>query len=116
MFDPALHLNATVGKAASAQVTGIENKVKASMRAVLRGNWLETRDEALFRAGVGGALLDVGKDSEEGQELSRSMETLRKHNALMVAADAGIAVKVLMSDDGKPPLPLLKWWREAKEE
>ncbi|MEO8039682.1 MAG: hypothetical protein ABI794_13000 [Betaproteobacteria bacterium] len=115
MFDPALHLNASVGKAASAQVSGIENKVKASMRAVLKGNWLETRDEALFRAGVGGTLLDVGKDSDEGRELTRSMDTLRKHNAAMVAADAGIGVKVPLAAGDHPPLPLLQWWREAKE-
>ena len=117
--DVVLNINATFGARAAKEVTGLENKVKASMRAVIRENWMATRDEELFRAGVGGALIDVGMDSEDGQKLERSVKALAKFSAMLTAAQAGVSVdmaSVLPGDGDEQPLPLLGWWHDVKAE
>lgn len=112
-----LMINANLGRRGARDAVGLEAKVKASMRAVLADNWMETNDDALFSASIGGALLDVGTDSEDGKSLLASLETMRKLNAFLGAAQAGLSVdlaSLLPTDDAEPPLPLLGWWHETK--
>lgn len=117
MNDAVLSINSTLGKRASAEVSGLENKVKASMRAVLKENWMETQDEALFRAGVAGALLDLGLDSDDGKRLRDSFLGMSRFAAMLNAAAAGIAVNMetVLPKDGEEMLPLLGWWHDVKE-
>jgi hypothetical protein len=117
--DVVLNINATFGARAAKEATGLENKVKASMRAVIRENWMATRDEELFRAGVGGALIDVGLDSEDGQRLERSILALKKFSAMLTAAQAGLSVNiesVLPGEGEEQPLPLMGWWHQVRAE
>ena len=114
--DVVLHINATLGARASKEAQGLENKVKASMRAVIRENWMATRDEELFRAGVGGALIDVGLDSEDGKRLQESVQALNKFSAMLTAAQAGVSVDIASVLPEEEPLPLLGWWHEVKAE
>lgn len=119
MNDAVLNINATFGKrAADAERGSLEAKVKASMRAVIRENWMETRDEGLFRAGLGGALLSVGMDSEDGRELQRSIERLKKTSGLLVALQSGVPVDLeamLKEQENEAPVfPLMAWWHEVK--
>lgn len=112
-----LMINANLGRRGAKDAVGLEAKVKASMRAVREGNWLETNDDALFSAGVGGALLDVGADSDDGRRLTASLDAMRKLIAFLNAAQAGLSVdatSVLPPDDAELPLPLLGWWHETK--
>jgi hypothetical protein len=113
MNDVALSINATMGKTAAARVDGLEAKVKASMKAVIDGDWMASNDDALFRAGVAGALLDVGSDSEDGQRLTSSIEFLKRFSAFLNAASAGLDVSPPDLSD-EDPLPLMKWWHEVK--
>lgn len=112
----SIMLNSKFGKEAASKVSGLEEKVKASMREVLKQNWLETSEDALFKAGVGGALLDVGTESEDGKELIRSIKALTTFNAALQAAQAGVTVNFASTFSGSENcLPLIKWWREVKE-
>jgi hypothetical protein len=118
MNDSITAINATLGKDAAAKEKGLEAKVKASMRAVIEGDWMADSEDGLFRAGVGGALLDVGKDSDEGKQILRAVEQIRKFNAWMAAAQAGLSVSTdgLIPEEGAPELlPLMGWWREVKD-
>lgn len=119
MTDNILAINATIGRSASATVEGLEAKVKASMRAVLDGNWMIVdNDDALFRAGLAGALLDVGADSDDGKRLTESIVVLRKISAFFTAAQAGLSIDLssaLPEEGEEQPLPLLEWWHETKE-
>ena len=118
MNNAILQINATFGKRAADEETGdLEAKVKASMRAVIAENWMDTTDDGVFRAGVGGALLSVGLDSDDGKRLQRSIEALRKFSAFLTAAQAGLSVdpSSLEEPEGAEPLlPLMNWWHEVK--
>ena len=119
MNDAVLNINASLGARASKEATGLENKIKASMRAVIRENWMETRDEGLFRAGVGGALIDVGVASEDGQRIERSLRALAKFSAMLTAAQVGVSVdiaSVLPGEGEEQLLPLMGWWHDMKAE
>lgn len=119
MNDAVLTINATLGKQGFEEAEGdLEAKVKASMRAVLRDNWMATRDEELLRAGIGGALLAL-KEGPEYDRLVRSVEVLKKFSAAITAAQAGIGVDfsdILPGEDEEQPLPLMAWFREVKDE
>ena len=117
MSDAVLMINATIGRDAAKDVEGLEAKVRASMRAVLAGNWMELSDDNLMRAGIAGALLDVGTDSEDGRKLTKSIDALKKISAMLAALQAGISVDVAsaMPEEGDEILPLVKWWQEEKE-
>lgn len=113
MNDAVLSINSSFGQRAAEQVEGLENKVKASMRAVIKENWMATDDDSLFRAGVGGALLDT-KDTPDGEKLLTSIQDLRAINAFFNANAVGLSVDFpTMSED---PAPLMKWWQEVKAE
>lgn len=113
-----LQLNAAYGRKASSEAVGLEAKTKASMRAVLRENWVSTDETEQFHSAVLGVLLDVGKDSDDGQTVIRSMEALRKFEAAVRAAQSGVAVDFMsaLPEDPAAVLPLLEWWKSVKEE
>jgi len=113
--DAVLMINSDFGRRASERVDGLENKVKASMKAVLDENWLVVNDDdALFRAGLGGVLLDVGQDSEDGQKLTASIDVLKKFGSFLSASSAGLSVEFPEMPDPETILPLMGWWREIK--
>lgn len=116
--DTCFMINVSFGKNASARVSGINNKVKASMRAVLDENWLETNEDNLFRAAVGGVLVDVGVSSDDGQRIARTMEALNKVVAMLIAAQAGVKVDAAsaLPDEIEQFLPLKQWWLEVKDD
>jgi hypothetical protein len=114
----ALMINTAIGRSASKRETSLKNKVKASMRSVLEGNWLETKEDELFKASIGGALLDVGAESKKGELLIKSTEVLLRFSAAFEAAIAGVTVDfaAIMKDGDDKCLPLLEWWEEVKKE
>jgi hypothetical protein len=116
--DTVLAVNSTFGKQAAAGVDGLENKIKASMKAVLDSNFMTTDDDELFRAGIGGALLDVGMSTPDGQRIVASIDALKKFSAFMNAATAGLDVSLDSVPFASPDdlLPLLGWWHEVKAE
>lgn len=116
MNDAVLSINATIGKRGADDCKGdLEAKVKAAMRAVIDENWMATRDEELFRAGVGGALLSVGLDSDDGRLLERSVQALRRFDAMLNAAQAGLTVDIgEVAKDHEGTVPLMKWWHEIR--
>ena len=120
MNNAVLSINATFGKrAADEEGGGLEAKVKASMRAVIRENWMDTTDDGLFRAGLAGALQSVGIDTDDGQRLKRSIEHLKRFSAFLTAAQAGLSVDpegLLPSEDEEKPLPVMGWWHEVRAE
>ena len=111
-------INARLGRDASAKEERLENKVKASMRAVIAGNWLTSDDDLLFRCGVARALLDVGQDSEDGKILASSVNALRRLSAALAAMELGVGVDLVASLPGSPDgvVPLPQWWEEVKKE
>jgi len=110
-------INATFGKTASAEKVGLEAKVKASMKAVLDGNWMTTDDDVLFRSGLAGVLMDVGTESEDGQRLVKNIDFLRKFGSFISAASAGLDVAFPeMNLPTEDVVPLMGWWHEVKDQ
>ena len=110
--DTVLAINATLGKEGSATATGLEAKVRASMKAVLDGNFMEIDDQNLFRAAIGGVLLDIEADSDDSRELMESMQYINRVSVWLTASQAGLEVKPPEPIDDV--LPLLAWWHEVK--
>jgi hypothetical protein len=112
-----ISINAQLAERDVKAATGLENKIKAAMRAVLRENWMDTNDDSMMRAALAAVMLDVGKESEDYQRIVSSVEALRKFSAFLNAAQAGLSVDItsaLPAEDAEPPLPFVKWWHEAK--
>jgi hypothetical protein len=110
-------INAQIVREDVAAVAGLENKIKAAMKAIIHKNWMDTNDNSMMRAALAAVLLDVGQDSEDGKLLLRTMDGLRKLSAIIAAAQAGLSVNLEESDVPKEDdklLPLISWWHEAK--
>ena len=84
------------------------------MRAVIQEDWLGATDEENFRAGIGGVLLDVGADGEDGLRLIDSLNSLTKVVAILNAMQAGLSVNIPGPNESEKPLPLMMWWHEVK--
>ncbi len=116
-MDNIFMINASIGKRASEGAEGLEGKVKASMRAVVKENFLELDEDKLFRAAIGGVLLDVDADCEDVRRLKRAVDKLQKLGAFLAAAQVGLTVSIDdMVDDDDAILPLMPWWREISKE
>ena len=113
MNDTVLMINASFGKSASQKEIGLENKIKASMKAVKEGNWMETNEDALFRSSLAGVYLDVGQTSEDGMRLTESVNALKSFNAFIAAAQAGLNPEVPKVSGEL--LPLMGWWHELTD-
>lgn len=111
-----ISINAQLAARDVKEAVGLEAKIKAGMRAVIRENWMDTNDDSMMRAALAAVLLDVGQDSEDGQKIVKTMDGLRKLSAILTAAQAGLSVNLSESDvdENFKPLPLIQWWKEAK--
>lgn len=113
-------INANMDADAARKVEGLEAKVRASMLAVIKGDWMAADDDDLFRSGVGGAMIAVGEGTPKYAQLTASMKALQKFSAFLTANRAGLTVSIidaLKKEDGEPEtLPLTQWFREAKKE
>ena len=107
-----LALNAPAGMEASKKETGLENKCKAAMKAVIKTDWNCSSDDTLFRCALAGVFQDVGQDSEDGQLLLRSAEHLKRLSAFLNACQAGLSVDVPEVEE--EIVPLMGWWHEVK--
>lgn len=118
MNDPkmaVMSINAQLAARDVKEAVGIEDKIKAGMRAVIRENWMDTDDDSMMRAALAAVLMDVGRDSDDGKRILASMDSLRKLSAMLTAAQAGLSIN--LTDDDMPPdnlLPLIPMWHEAK--
>lgn len=82
------------------------------MRAVIQENWLEQKEESLFRAAVAGVLMTVEKDGDEWNLISESMRALMTLSSFMACKMSGIQVS-LPQYAVTPPLPLYSWWTDV---
>ena len=89
-----MSINAQLAARDVKEAVGLENKIKAGMRAVIRENWMDTNDDSMMRAALAAVLTDVGKDSPEYQRVVDSMDALRKLSAFLNAARAGLRVDI----------------------
>lgn len=108
--DNIMAINATLGASAAKKTVGtLEDRVKASMRAVLEGNWMETKQVKLFQAAIAGALMTCETGDEDWTRISDSLDALRKVGAFLELAKIGF--KADMPELGaQSPLPLYEWW------
>src|SRR3954470_24275984 len=93
-----MSINAQLAERDVKAAVGLENKIKAAMRAVIRENWMDTNDDSTMRSALAAVLLDVGQHSEDGQRITRTMDGLRKLSALLAAAQAGLHVTLDEAD------------------
>lgn len=111
-----MSINAQLAARDVKEAVGLEAKIKAGMRAVIRKNWMDTNDDSMMRAALAAVLLDVGHTSDDGQKIVKTLDGLRKLSAILTAAQAGLSVNLNEGDvdENFKPLPLLVWWQEAK--
>src|SRR4051794_36385796 len=109
MNDAILTINGNIGMLAVKKSDTLEQKVKASMLAVLEGNWLTSEDELLFRCGIAGVLFAVGKDSEEYKISVKSVKALRSVSTMLELAQSGNHTMSLNPADFEEIVPLMAW-------
>ena len=107
-----MSFGATVAKSASAKAVGLEAKVKAAMKAVIEEDLFSMPDHQIINAALCGVLLDIGKDSPDGQLLATSARQMNKVQAWLQAAIAGVAGDPPEVDASVPPITM--WWAEVK--
>jgi hypothetical protein len=106
-------INAEYGaEAARATVGTLEDRVKASMRAVLEENWMDRKQMTLFQAAMAGALMSCDSGDGDWHQIVDSLEALRKVGAFLELAKIGF--KADMPPLGmNATLPLYVWWHEV---
>lgn len=117
-----ISINAQLAAEDVKAAVGLENKIKAAMKAVILKNWMDTNDDSMMRAALAAVLLDVGKDSAEGKRLLQEIDILKRMNALLTMNQQGIPMTMDTAFSGidieevskGPRLPLLAMWKEAK--
>lgn len=117
-----ISINAQLAAADVKEAVGLENKIKAAMKAVIRENWMDTNDDSMMRAALAAVLLDVGQDSDDGKRLVKEIDLLKRMNALLTMNQQGIPMTLETAFSGidldevnkEPRLALLHMWKEAK--
>lgn len=122
--DSVTFINMTFGKEAATKVVGLEAKIRASMRAVRKENWLEKDESKLFQAAIGGVMLNLydieqefpasAGDSGDLAKLKRAVAGFAKLTAYLEAVEQGLVVE--LPELHGQLLPLFKWWVETKKE
>jgi len=91
----------------------LEDNLKTAMKATIN-HWVCTDEDQQFRSAVGAVMFFYGDESEEYQRLEWELGQLQKVSAIVVAAQAGLAVapQSLDEDLGKfEAVGLVKIWK-----
>lgn len=111
--DNIMAINATIGARAAAETVGtIEDRTKASMRAVLEGNWMETRQVKLFGAAMAGVLMTCETGDEDYARIVETLDALRKVGAFLELAKIGFQADI-PTLGARATLPLYEWWHDV---
>jgi hypothetical protein len=89
-------------------------RIKKAMRLVKGGHWLSTDENILLQSAICAAFIET-KDETEQDRIVKSANQLQQLSALLVAAEAGLAVdpQTLIPPE-EDNIPLLALWREIQ--
>jgi hypothetical protein len=96
---------------AADQVEGVENQLRAAMRAAL-DHWLLTNEDIQIKAAIAGVLMICNE--EDKARITRELDFW----TALSAAISGIPVdmaQVLAGQEGYEPIGLRRLWEEVKE-
>lgn len=93
----------------------IIDKLKVAMSAT-RNHWMCTDESEQLTAAVGGVMLHYGEGSDEFSRLEIEMKALRKLNAVLTSARAGVSVNLEHSlpDPDIEYIGIMKLWHANK--
>lgn len=115
-FSVGMHLAITEAKSSLVATDSLEDQLRAAMQ-VTRNHWMCTDEDEQFRAAIGAVMLHYGEESEEYKRLSSEMAKLRKVNAFLQAAQAGLSVDLSLlpdEDNQYEPIGLLGMWKSIQ--
>lgn len=108
-----MSINAMFGFNAAKETVGtIEDRVKASMRAVLENNYLENEQRRLFQASIAGALMTCETGDHDWHQLVDSMDAVYKVGAFLEVVKLGFKAGAPALGE-HVTLPLVEWWHEV---
>lgn len=116
MTDVGLFIISTECKAACEGEPDLEKRIRKSMAAVAKGHWMfcsDHEDDLRFRGAIGGVLLAPETTQEENDRITDTLKQLRSMSALLQGVPVDTET-MLQEQKDHPPLPLIKWWHEAK--
>ena len=105
--DSVLMIAVTEAKLAAEKETTLEGRLKAAMNAT-KDHWMLTDEDSRFRAAICGAMLL--SDEKDKERITREITQLKTLNAMM----DGVPVNLEGIKVNKPPIGLMKMWREIK--
>lgn len=94
----------------------LEKRIQKAMSAVAKGHWMfcgDHEDDLRFRGALGSVLLSPETTPEEKERITDTLKQLRSLSALMQGVPVDTEM-MLKEQEDHPPLPLIKWWHEAK--
>jgi hypothetical protein len=90
----------------------IKEKLRAAMK-VAKNHWLAPDQDTAFRGAIGGVMQDYGEGSEEYESLKWEINQIKKLNAFLNAASAGLSPSFSESEEKKEPIGIMNIWRES---
>lgn len=88
-------------------------RVRKAMK-VCKGHWMETVPSHQFDAAVVAAFLESGPEDQE--HIQQSIDQVKKLNAVMVAAAAGMGIDESTLGPLPDVIPLLGMWRDVDDD
>lgn len=91
----------------------LEARLRAAMKAAAN-HWMVFDKNLQFLGAVGAVMEHYGKDSPEYERLAAELDGLKKFNAIVQAAQAGLSVDLSnVSMPTHEPIGLMKLWHET---
>lgn len=116
MADVGLSIIASECESACKGEPDLEKRVQKAMAVVAKGHWMycnDDQDDLRFRGALGGVLLAPETTQAEKDRITGTLKQLRSLSALMQGVPVDTEA-MLKEQEEHPPLPLVKWWHEAK--
>lgn len=87
-----------------------EVRFKLAARRILEQNYMEHREEPLFRATVAAVLMTLPPEHEEHRGFLQSLEATKITSAYLACRLAGVPVDMPDESKTKPAYTLYEWW------
>ena len=113
-----LAIIATECKSACVGESNLEQRIRKAMAPVAHTHWMFPGDENAdlrFRGAIAGALLAPKTTETEKDQIKNTLKQLRSLSALISGVPVDLEAITKFQEEN-PPLPLMKWWHEIRDE
>ena len=102
-------------KTAADGASTLADKIHAAFKGA-SNHWMVLDKDRQFRGGIAGILMSLGEAHPDYKRVLHEVEQMKKLNAILVAAQAGLSINMDSLDAGEEeqyePAGLMKIWKE----